>query len=757
MFYFFYNNLDISLFICIFATKEYGLMIKKLETMKRNLLTILTLFLVVLGGDAQVIDQRLTRFVERANTRTATVKKNINSDIAVFYHADGSIKSLSAIATLKSGSDCPTELLEQMGIKVRFVLGDMVALVVPVNKLKALENMEAFSYVGADDLNRIVNEAARTTTGVDQVNTTETAQEQGLPAAFTGEGVVLGVIDTGIDFNHAAFCNPDGTTRIKKAIVFTDDNELKEYSEDEISILTTDVNESHGTHTSATAGGSDTGNGQKGVATKADLFLCGLNNILSNTNIINSMMKIFEYADEVGKPAVINISLGSIIGLHDGSHAVSRAVAELTANGTKPGRAVVISSGNYAASNQTIIKKLSSKTDLLKTVMGACNIISGRLAYYNACYHLYADDYKDFSVMLKAVNITTGELEDREFHLLDESDLPTDITIDKYTNVRTAKGDYAVVYDIDFKNNKLHLDDPNYRLALIVQPGSAGQTIKMISDGSNNAEPYFDAPNNNGYDFVSAGYTKGNGDFSCITSACNDAVISVGSFVTRTSWTNWENYKLHYAPSTVTGKDIEIGAISDFSSYCVDDNGKKRPTLVAPGQGIISATNNYNTKFFVKDEPGVPNDKPETAVLIGSVEQNSRNNWYHLDHGTSMSTPHTAGIVALWMQAKPTLTTNEILEVMKETSFNDQYTTDTQMIPSGNTVQAGYGKIDCLEGLKKILGVTSIEDLKDYDWKLKAPARLNHVDAPVYDVKGQQVPNSQKGVVIYKGRKYVNS
>ena len=108
------------------------------------------------------------------------------------------------------------------------------------------------------------------------------------------------------------------------------------------------------------------------------------------------------------------------------------------------------------------------------------------------------------------------------------------------------------------------------------------------------------------------------------------------------------------------------------------------------------------------------------------------------------------------MQAKPTLTVNEILDVIRETSVNDQYTTSPELIPSGNTAQAGYGKIDCLAGLKKILGATAIERIIADEREQAAPAQLDGVDAPVYDLNGQQVPKSQKGLVIYKGHKFVN-
>ena len=124
----------------------------------------------------------------------------------------------SAIATLKEGATCPTERLEKMGIQVRYIFGDMVALFIPADKLHLLEDMEEFSFVRADEYCHIMNDEARKDTGVDKINTAAAATAEGLPQAYTGKGIVLGIIDRGIDFNHAAFRNADGTTRIKKAV-----------------------------------------------------------------------------------------------------------------------------------------------------------------------------------------------------------------------------------------------------------------------------------------------------------------------------------------------------------------------------------------------------------------------------------------------------------------------------------------------------------------------------------------------------------
>ena len=715
--------------------------------------------LVVVGVNAQKIDQRLTRLVEKNDTRRAQrlitqSPQVVKRQIAVVFNADGTPRSMSAIATLKDGAKCPTQQLEQMGIEVRYQIGDMVVLNVPADRLLQLENVEAFSYVRADEMVSNMNEKARKATNVAKANNVAAAAAQQLPMAYTGEGVVIGVIDDGIDYNHAAFRHADGTTRIKRVIDFSKNNIKQVYdTEEAIMALTTDTPyTSHGTHTSAIAGGSDLGNGQQGMAPQAELVLCGLGDFQTSSNIAECIKDIFAYADEQNKPAVINISLASIIGLHDGSDIVTKTVATLTENGTKPGRAVVVGSANSAGNYQSIVKKMDNTTDELKTVLGASMVPTLQFPMpvtYNTNYYLYADDYQDFSVELKVVDLKTGEISEVGNHTLDALGGTVPVFVFK-ENVPTCAGGTAVVYSLELMGSALQMDDSNYRLIFVVKAGHDGQTIKMNCKGNDNAEPCFDAPAG------LTGFTKGNGDFTISTIVCNDNVISVGSYITRNTWKDYTNTDRNYPASKVTGKVQEIGEISDFSSYGIDDNGKARPTLIAPGQGIISGANNYDENLFLKGAPGTMNTENDLEDLCSLVEKHGRKNWYWLTQGTSMATPVVSGIVALWLQAMPTLTTNDILDVMKKTCVNDEFTTNVAMIPSGNKVQAGWGKIDCLAGLKSILNVTDIETIEAGGHREATPATMYSVDAPVFNMMGQRVDKSQKGLVIYKGRKYVN-
>ena len=731
------------------------------------MMTLLALLLTV-GMNAQKIDQRLTRLVEKSALRRAQGAepldpKAVNKTIAVSFNADGTIASFSGIAILKDGAECPTARLEQMGVQVRFQIGKMVALNIPADKLQALEEVEEISYVKADEMLRPTNDMARKETKADQIVEAAKATAAGLPQAYTGKGVVLGIIDQGIDYNHGAFRHADGSTRVVKAFMMQDDkgNYISATSEG-VPVLTTDnTTLSHGTHTAATAAGSELGNGQQGVAPEVDIILCGLSQYSSSTNIAGFIKEIFAYAKQVNKPAVVSISMGSILFLHDGGDLIAETVREETKNGTEAGRVVLMSSANSGANWQSIVKSGTTQS-----VMGSATEVTATApAVYNAVYTFYASDYQDFTIALKVVDITTGQVMDIGNHVLNQKsgEVMEDFDLIKVSDYPTAtSGKNAVVYYLNLMETAVKLDASKYRLA-VVATSNNGQNLKLICNGDNYSEPCFDAPTvAGGYDFAAHGWTKGNGDIAFSTSICNDAVISVGSYITRTGWNTREGKGVDYPESTFTGKVQQIGEISDFSSWGTDDNGKPYPTIIAPGQGVISAANNYDYSTFIEDDtnPGGAEPNPDSnqanIFLIENVNKHNRRNWYILEQGTSMSCPHAAGIIALWLQAKPSLTVNDIKSVLKETCVNDTWTTEVANIPSGNKIQAGYGKIDALAGLKKILGTSAIDVVTIGDQRQATPATMYSVDAPVYNMMGQQVDKSHRGFVIYKGRKYLN-
>lgn len=186
-----------------------------------------------------------------------------------------------------------------------------------------------------------------------------------------GAGVIVGVVDFGCDYAHQNFRHQDGTTRL---LFLWDQNGSqnsmspagypygREFTTKHINdaLRSSDPYEflsynpgdgSHGTHVMDTAAGNGRGTNSPGLAPKADLIFVELaggdfrpDESFGNSRYLMDAVKyIFDKAAQLGRPAVVNLSLGTHGGPHDGSTPVERWFDELLKT---PGRAIVISAGN---------------------------------------------------------------------------------------------------------------------------------------------------------------------------------------------------------------------------------------------------------------------------------------------------------------------------------------------------------------------------------------------------------------------------
>ena len=154
------------------------------------------------------------------------------------------------------------------------------------------------------------------------------------------------------------------------------------------------------------------------------------------------------------------------------------------------------------------------------------------------------------------------------------------------------------------------------------------------------------------------GYEMGSSVYSINDMATGRNTISVGSFAARTA------------------NGIAWGNIAPSSSYGSLPDGRSLPLVAAPGVGVISS---------------VSGDKDNTPVFVAYDDDAMQHRWA-IKSGTSMSAPCVAGIIALWKQACPSLTPQQIQEILTESSTNDVFT-------ASNPVRWGSGKIDALQGI----------------------------------------------------------
>ena len=523
-----------------------------------------------------------------------------------------------------------------------------------------------------------------------------------LPQAFRGAGTVIGIADIGFDLTHPAFRDDEGNLRISRFWDFLNIPEGKEYHEedpypigtffdDKDAILkqarSTDAEITyHGTHTLGIATGNSSGTPLQGMAPEADLYV--VNDIvssnskllpegtyLSDTFILLAFQYMFDYADEQNKPCVVSYSIGGPQSMNDGDLLYKEYLARMT---EKPGHIFVASVGNEGA-RSGYLHKSSSQT----TVGGA--IQTNKTVVYLGVstpknLTLRITDYTDepitpYEVVLDMPATATekgttspsgliyGEHNHKELGYLTLSVFPYQ---DPFREGRIS-------YDIIVRESSLDTYSERYVVELT---GENTEADIFLQNGSLVKTP-FDAS------LTGAQPNSGN----LLRPGSLKEAIGVGASAWRTSYVNTKG-------STVNNNHGTNGVRADFSGCGPAVSGLTKPDILAPGVNISSATNSYYS---------VASSKVTQEITY----EDKTYKWHSVD-GTSMATPMVAGIIALWLEADPTLTRERILNVFAQTA--NHY--DASLSYPNN--HYGYGEIDAYKGLLYILNILGVEGLSSY-------------------------------------------
>ncbi len=168
------------------------------------------------------------------------------------------------------------------------------------------------------------------------------------------------------------------------------------------------------------------------------------------------------------------------------------------------------------------------------------------------------------------------------------------------------------------------------------------------------------------------------------------AVICVGALSYRNSYVDIDGKNNNRDWGT-------NGEKAPYSSVGPTFDDRTKPDVMANGSNVISAGSSY---YFEE------HNRPIAMYLYTSMlEYDGRQYPWRVETGTSMSTPAVAGTIALWLQAKPDLTPDDVREVLAETCrpIDDSS-------PRPNNLW-GYGEIDAYRGLLYILGYSGIQDI----------------------------------------------
>jgi subtilisin family serine protease len=519
------------------------------------------------------------------------------------------------------------------------------------------------------------NDSATSDAGFDPLRRRVDAAWEGL----AGQGVIIGVYDSGLDLRHEDFLAPSGATRVLFAWDQTDSlasgpgavgAHLFDYGAectgpaiDGGSCAMVD-RVGHGTHVTGTAAadGSATGRDRPawrfpGGAPAAGLIVVkGGDGVYTSDRLVDGVAYIFARAEALGRPAVVNISLSSQSGPHDGTTLVETALDNLSG----PGRVIVAGAGNAGDHRNT-----------------------RPLAVANGPNHAQGSQAGSHRLRIPAYQPRAGEANDGVLLELwyDGADsLSITVTTPRGEALTVATGDTASLLTsggaVAIQNA---LDGPS------PTNGDHGALIGVL-DGDETAPPDSglwqidiapDAIHEGGvYHLWITGTTLDAGSLVVLEGgttnrylvgvpATGDRIIAAGAHVTRHRWTGVVGGVQAFPVQE------ELGDIAYFSSPGPRRDGGQKPDLTAPGKVLISALSRDATLW--DDFPWLVE---ADSVHVGLL-------------GTSMAAPQVAAAVAVLLQVEPSLTPEQARDALRMSA-----TADAQVASPLPHPVWGSGKLD---------------------------------------------------------------
>jgi len=568
------------------------------------------------------------------------------------------------------------QALRSMGIQINSVCKNFVTAHISRAQVQQLSGSSLVSFIREARKRHPNNDVAAGLIGARSVQNGAINNTK-----YTGKGVLICDIDTGIDWKHLDFRDPDDTT--KSRIVYIWDQTLLAtgsetdvkgygvlYTQSQINnelggspanFVRTADNDGHGTHVSGTIAGN--GASMKpsykyaGMAPQADIIMVETD--YYDSSIIDAIEWADSMATVLGKPLVVNLSLGTVLSAHDGTADDELVVDDVCA---KPGRVVAISAGN-------------SELDYIH--------VSGTMAAHDSATinftvpsyipsSVSGDDYIYVDTWMNNGTSVTGFLQSPNKKTVTA---PPDTIF-----VNMSSDGYMELYNyISPNNGKLEIEayiSNDYGPS----PKSGTWIMKLYNSSSAPVTYHGWFQSSLGASGSTVRPVSGDNNYVVGTPGNASAAITAAAYTSRWYWKSLDGntYSSNYANSSDN--------IAVFSSAGPRVDNVQKPDIAAPGFWLVSVfPNSFLSAASSSNKAYVTPDGKHQVMA-----------------GTSMAAPCVAGSCALLLQYNPNLTAAQIKNAIISTATADAFTGSSLPTPFW-----GYGKLDVLKALSLLASVST--------------------------------------------------
>ncbi|MFK7784938.1 MAG: S8 family peptidase [Crocinitomicaceae bacterium] len=494
----------------------------------------------------------------------------------------------------------------------------------------------------------------------------------GLQSSFTGKDVIIGYVDTGIDFNHPDFQNDDSTTRVLRYwdhSVSTGPSPgsygygtVWDSSQINNGTCTSLDNHSHGTTVAGFGSGNARANGRmRGMAPESDIIIVETNFSLPNwtLTIADACDYIFSVADSLGKPAVVNLSLGTYFGSHDGNDPASEAMEALLDE--QEGRVIVAAAGNSGLGGKMHVHNdITSDTSFVWIK----NNPSGNFGANTIYFDLWADTA------------------DATFNYAFAADKPSpNWELRGVTSFHAAFDNIGSVIQDTIWNN-------GNQIATI-------ESYPSIIGGNYNLQVLFTSVDSTSYLYrfmtTNTGeYDLWTGEFHGFNELESTNLPTVAQMPAIANYVMPDTLQSIVSSWNCSEKVISVGNVQNRLGH-IDGNGNQylSPGLNPPGNLSLKSSKGPNRHDVVKPDISAAGEVsmaaaplwvqtiPQAFVVLDSGLLHMRNS------GTSMSSPLVAGVAALYLEKCSKANYDDFKTDMIASAFSDGFT--------GTLPNFGYG------------------------------------------------------------------